>query len=286
MINASAASIAPDLIPGDAAELFPQPPHWPLVWMLTLTRLSAGAFALLPFVAVLAQPLLALGALVSGALGLAVATLQLGKPLKASRSFLGLRQSWLSREIVVFGLFLALAFLTTTTHSFSSRSAGSILNGLTWTAALIGLLGVFCSAMVYHDTRPVFWRGVRSIGRFFGTTAVLGLAAAWLAAELNGISTGRFAAALAFAATIKLAAEHRLLRRAGHDSAEKTFPRFACGEEWSLARSAVLMREQFGLVTRTRFFLGTRAVSFCHCSAFCRWVIFVCLPRDRWWCVA
>ncbi|HKS37464.1 MAG TPA: DmsC/YnfH family molybdoenzyme membrane anchor subunit [Verrucomicrobiae bacterium] len=335
--------LPPDLIPADAAETCPQPPHWPLVWMLTLTQFGVGAFALLPFVPPGARPILALVGFIAVVVGLAASMLHLGKPLKAWRSFLGLRKSWLSREIVVFALFSALAFSTTTIHWASSpsfpltpalslgeredfrpaadqsalpdtstsdpnlfpshepseappgfgvrqssgafvgvgrrqrtaalqdaiaettsvgdfealtRTSGTIATLLSLTTALIGFLGVFCSAMVYHDTHRVFWRGLRSIGKFFGTTAVLGLAAAWLAAELNEIPTWWLPAALILAATIKLAGEHRLLRRAGTDIAERTFPKYAELDEWSLARSAVLMRDPLGLVTRTRFFLG------------------------------
>ena len=62
--------------------------------------------------------------------------------------------------------------------------------------------------------------------------------------------------ALTLAATIKLAVEHRLLSRAGTDITGRTFPKYAELEDWSLARSAVLMRDQLGLVTRTRFFFG------------------------------
>ena len=127
---------------------------------------------------------------------------------------------------------------------------------LNWTTALVGLLGVFCSAMVYHDTGRIFWRGARSIGRFFGTTAVLGLAVGWLAAELTRTSPGWIPAALAVVATFKLAGEHRLLRRANHDLARETFAQYRQRDDWALARSGVLMRDHLGAVTRARFFFG------------------------------
>ena len=44
-----------------------------------------------------------------GLLALAASTLHLGRPLYAFRAMLGLRHSWLSREIVAFGLFATLA---------------------------------------------------------------------------------------------------------------------------------------------------------------------------------
>jgi DMSO reductase anchor subunit len=42
------------------------------------------------------------------------------------------------------------------------------------------LLGVFCSAMIYHDTRRDFWHLRFSAGKFFGTTALLGAASSLL----------------------------------------------------------------------------------------------------------
>jgi DMSO reductase anchor subunit len=46
--------------------------------------------------------------------------------------------------------------------------------------ALAGLAAVFCSVMIYHDTRRAFWTGLNTGGKFFGTTALLGTAAAWV----------------------------------------------------------------------------------------------------------
>ncbi len=40
------------------------------------------------------------------------------------------------------------------------------------------------------------------------------------------------------------------------DLAERTFPNYAESEDWYLASSAVLMRDQLCLVTRSRFFFG------------------------------
>src|SRR5205085_785606 len=40
-----------------------------------------------------------------------------------------------------------------------------------------GLGGVFCSAMLYADTRRSFWSLGRSAAKFFGTTIVLGCSA-------------------------------------------------------------------------------------------------------------
>jgi hypothetical protein len=42
--------------------------------------------------------------------------------------------------------------------------------------AVLGLAGLFCSVMIYVDTRRVFWRFAQTAPRFLGTAIVAGLA--------------------------------------------------------------------------------------------------------------
>src|SRR4051812_38955499 len=92
--------------PGDAYRLRLDQPHWPLIWMLLLSQLSAGLQVAVPWVI---SPnfaaVLAVAAFVVLQAGLILSVFHLGKPLKAWRFFLGLRTSWMSREILAFGLF-------------------------------------------------------------------------------------------------------------------------------------------------------------------------------------
>lgn len=250
----SKRKLADDLIPSDAAEVKLQPPHWPLVWMLVLTQLGVGGVALLPLLPAPARPALALLSLAATLAGLTASISHLGRPTRAWRSFLGLRTSWLSREIVAFGAFVPFAAAMALMSPFN-LSAGSKL-ALGVAASLIGLSGVFCSGMVYHDTRRALWCGVRSVGRFFGTTAVLGLSAAWMIVAVKGIQAPLLPVLLALAMTAKLAGEQRLLRRAGDDAADEMWPKNGDFDAWSLAHSAVLMRDKLGLLTRARFASG------------------------------
>src|SRR5258708_282416 len=139
--------IPSDLVAADAAVLRPQPPHWPLVVMLTLLPLAVGcqAIASLPGVssAVVTYYITNI-AWLAGALGLAASFLHLGQPLRAWRIFLGWRRSWLSREALVFGAWFALA------------TAALIHPALVAASALLGVLGLFCSVMIYADTRREF----------------------------------------------------------------------------------------------------------------------------------
>lgn len=159
----------------DAGLLRPQPPHWPLVWMLVLTQVSVGILAAVltgwrGFVFHLATlplaqlPLLAWAA---ATVGLVASVFHLGQPLKAWRCFLGLRRSWLSREIVVFGFFfVALSVFVV------MRPHGLVLGTVT---LALGLSGISCSAMLYADTQRRAWRLWTGAGKFFGTTMVAGL---------------------------------------------------------------------------------------------------------------
>ena len=159
--------------------------HWPLIIMLVLTQLSVGAFlvgqvlhANLLGSAALAQvlPVHALSALGFGLLSLAAATLHLGRPLLAYRAVLGLRHSWLSREIVAFGVFANLAAVYAVVLWFFPQldtTARPLVLGGGVVAA--GLTGVFCSMMIYVYTQRPFWSGSRTFVKFSLTTVWLGL---------------------------------------------------------------------------------------------------------------
>lgn len=238
----SAKPLQPDLIAGDAHESRLQPTHGPLVWMLVLTQLGAGGFALLPFASHELQSPLALMALIASLLGLAGSVLHLGQPRKAWRAFLGLRRSWLSREIVGFAVFALLA--STTTFSIWMGSTNYVLLAAT---AVAGLFGVFCSGMTYHVTHRECWRGELSIGRFFGTTAILGPAAALCAASLSGVNNGVFAIILVLATIIKLSRELAFLRLCP-DDADRDYE-LPAGLR---ARNAFTIRFRLGKIMRMR----------------------------------
>ena len=232
------------LIPSDAAILREQPAHWPLVWMLVLTQLGVGAAAAAAAVPVPSRIALATLALVATVFGLAASVAHLGQPLKAWRSFLGLRTSWLSREIVAFGLFATL--LSAAAFFVWRNPTGPTTTLLLVSAAVMGIAGVACSAFVYHATRRIFWPRWYAFGSFFGTAGLLGAGAAWLAGLPH-------APILMFlVATFKLAGINRLLRRAHDDVADLTAAKPGRFDPWSLAKSAVLLRDTFGFLTRAR----------------------------------
>ncbi len=235
------------LVAGDSQGLQLQPAHAPLVLMLVLTQLGAGGFALLPFAGAGARPLAALLACAATTLGLTISLFHLGRPSKAWRAFLGLRRSWLSREIVVFGCFEHLAIPA----SIGLVASRTWVSALLWPASLFGLLGVFCSAMTYHATGRECWRGQFTFGRFFGSTLVLGAVSAWTMAAGSSTDPLTFKLMLAVGMLAKLGLELRQLRLCPDDA--------GLNEELpdSLpARSAYLMRFRLGLLLRVRLACG------------------------------
>jgi Fe-S-cluster-containing dehydrogenase component/DMSO reductase anchor subunit len=237
----SRQTLAPNLISSDASIRREQPAHWPLVWMLVLTQFGAGSIA-----AALLSPkpaVLVVAALGATLLGVVASVAHLGQPLKAWRSFLGLRTSWLSREIVAFGLFAAL--LGVTAWRIWSAPASAATSFLLAVSTICGALAVFCSAFVYSATRRVFWLGAWS--RFFLTAGLLG-SAVW---TVNAASTPALLALTIFA-VLKLAVEMKVLRHADQYLVDEAYAPAGEFDQWSLAQTAALLRGRFGLLMRCR----------------------------------
>ena len=182
--------------PGDARSLRREHAHWPLIWMLVLSQVASGMFlgaAALAIVAprafALGQAPLAVGAFAMLNLGLMLSVFHLGRPLGAWRAFLGLRTSWMSREILAFTVFAGAAAAFTGAAVWPWVKDVPLLVGieallhparfappLSGLTAVIAVVGVFCSAMIYIDTRRSFWSAPIVFTKFFGTALLLGAA--------------------------------------------------------------------------------------------------------------
>jgi formate dehydrogenase iron-sulfur subunit len=197
----------------DQEVLIPQHAHWPLVLMLMLTQAGVGLLITSQGVAAMT---------VTGAAiffsGMAASVFHLGQPLKAWRFFLGLRTSWLSREILAFSMFaplpLGLVVFSLLPH-FPELQIPELLVDLLPLAARItqgstlglGLIAVFTSVMIYHDTHRSLWRFKLGAARFFGTVASF-------AALGNFILHPTLTAGSTFAAVVilKMIPEFRILK--------------------------------------------------------------------------
>jgi formate dehydrogenase iron-sulfur subunit len=125
--------------------------HWPLVIMLLLTQAAVG--------------LLAVGEVIAGCAalfaGLTASVFHLGRPLGAWRFFLGLKTSWMSREILAFSILAGVA------------PAAFLFPRVAPIAAGVGAVAIFTSAMIYIDTRRTWWRPARSFLSFYGLPVIL-----------------------------------------------------------------------------------------------------------------
>ena len=193
--NPLPAGMAPEA--DRSAEL--QPAHWPLVLMLAFTQTGTGLLA----AGMLTQkPHLLAAAAALAAAGNAAAILHLGRPIKAWRAWMGWRKSWLSREIIAFGIQLPALLAAVGAMLAGMQLPGAVWPVLVWTALLAGVAGVACSGMVYNVTqRPSWYRG-RSLLRFGLTTLAAAAAGAWISISSVGTTAG-----LVLISTLKFAAE-------------------------------------------------------------------------------
>ncbi len=269
---------------GDYFHVKPEHSHPALVVMLVLTQLSVGAFGMAVLLrTVFSAPLVArftpfhsLVALALGLLALGASTMHLGRPLYAWRAFVGLRTSWLSREIMAFGGFAALASLYAGSFwlSLFAKTAGLAIPGM-WALPIAqrasgilvvfsGIIGIACSAMIYHDTQRKFWSDARTFLKFFGTAALLGPATILftMTAQTLWFTTARhdpafreicslLAAAVLAVSAMKLAWELSIF-------VHLRDPEFSL-----MKRTALLMRGELKAITLARFifaFMGGMAL--------------------------
>jgi Fe-S-cluster-containing dehydrogenase component/DMSO reductase anchor subunit len=188
--------------------------HWPLIIMLLLSQCAVGLSVFLAVASFLPETLfrtaglpLALAGFGLLNVGLIAALFHLGRPLGAWRFFLGLRTSWMSREILAFSIYagassftiipalicypLTAQFLPPAIHAFIQTLPLTLFaQAICLASLLFGLTAVFTSAMIYVDTHRSFWRSSRTFPRFYLATMALGAGAtsvilSWLSAPIH-----------------------------------------------------------------------------------------------------
>lgn len=164
----------------------PQHAHWPLIFMLVLTQFAVGAMLMERFMtlsfAILggAQdwPSIRMGMSVSALAimlgGLAIANLHLGRPKLAFRALLGWRTSWLSREVLAFGIlaFLHATYVWMQWFAATWEVSPWAVESMGMLAACAALGAVTTSAMVYVATKREIW-SARAVFKSFGLATVL-----------------------------------------------------------------------------------------------------------------
>jgi Fe-S-cluster-containing dehydrogenase component/DMSO reductase anchor subunit len=167
-------NLLPDTGRVDSDRVTPEQPHFPLVFMLVLTQLSVGAFAVLwlldRFGAAGRLSASALSSLALAAISLGASTLHLGRPAYAWRALRGWRRSWLSREVLALSAFAGAASLYAGMLFFDlpGRAPAGLVT------VLCGIAGVFCSARIYMVSARPAWNSPCTLAEFFSTAVLLG----------------------------------------------------------------------------------------------------------------
>ncbi|MEQ1897113.1 MAG: DmsC/YnfH family molybdoenzyme membrane anchor subunit [Vicinamibacterales bacterium] len=178
----------PDARPLDWTHVAPADPHWPLVVMTVLTQISVGGFAAIWLLQLLGVStrlgLAAFGSLAVATLALGASTLHLGRPLYAYRAVKAWRRSWLSREVLAFAVFSAVAAAYAAALWFGWPGS-RWLGGVTFAT---GCAGVWASACIYRVPSRPSWDTPFTVIQFAATAALAGPLFAGLIAP--GAATG------------------------------------------------------------------------------------------------
>ena len=164
----------------DAGQIRPEHAHLSLVFMTTLMQAVTGAFLVLLLRHELDTIRLGLLLTVAG-IALTISTLHLGRPAYAWRALKMWRRSWLSREVLLFTLFMLA--LTATALGVASVQLHlvpplALLPGLEWLAAALGIAGTLASAYIYLVPARPSWNMRHTPLDFILTGAFLGSLAA------------------------------------------------------------------------------------------------------------
>ncbi len=255
-------------LPADYYLASPQHAHLPLVIMLVLTQLSVGTFltgsALEYFFSTDETAnmtrLYATSALFFGLIAIGASTFHLGRPLYAFRGILGLKHSWLSREILAFGVFAGMAMVYATITWFSASTFPELEAWQPVTGQLVGLLGavgIFCSIMIYVFTKREFWSFESTAVKFSLTAILLGIASNWLTIFVVNFTDNSPESNLLFSQAGPFLSKSLIVISIIKLGFEASIFRYLIRRQNSpLKRSALLMTGELSNVTLARFACG------------------------------
>ena len=221
----------------DTGSLRKEHAHASLIVMTTAMQAAFGTLAaLLCFGA--ADPInltLVLGLV---CVALSVSVLHLGRPAYAWRALKMWRRSWLSREVLCFGLFFnAIAASTATAWAaqFGVPFAQALLRPLEIASLALAILGTVASAFIYLVKARPSWNLIHTPLDFFLSSGLIGTA---MASALNGAAD-----------TIASLLQHVGMHIPHPVAAVPSWPQAALAVAWCLNQAVKLIR----LRTSTNF---------------------------------
>jgi Fe-S-cluster-containing dehydrogenase component/DMSO reductase anchor subunit len=267
-----------NVLPADFHRVRSSHQHFPLVVLLVLTQLSVGTFladlvmARLGGFLDIGRPHRSFLAFVMGLLAFGASTFHLGRPFYAFRAVLGIRTSWMSREVLAFGLFAGTAMIQALLYWIepAAQALGfplppeSIIEpartALGILVAASGVLGVLCSMMLYQVTSRRWWSAARTTSRFVLTSALLGLVTATVGVLASGLLDDQWTAARVAAGSLSGPLVATALLKLVLDA--EIFLHLRARGLGELKRTALLLVGELKKVTAARFGLGFLAVTF------------------------
>ncbi len=160
----------------DLGRIRPEHAHMSLVFTTTLIQMVTGALAATLLWRRASAPVLTSLLLVTVA-ALNISVFHLGRPAYAWRALKMWRRSWLSREVLLFGLFFAsLASTTAVAWLGSSRplSNAHYATLLGWLTVLLGVAGTIASAFIYLVPARPSWNMLHTPIDFLLSAALIG----------------------------------------------------------------------------------------------------------------
>lgn len=160
----------------DVGRVRPEHAHMSLVFMTTLIQMVTGALAATLLWSRASAPVLSLLLLVT-AVALNISVFHLGRPAYAWRALKMWRRSWLSREVLLFGLFFGSLASTTLAAWLDSRQFSMIAGDvpiMAWVAVLLGVAGTIASAFIYLVPARPSWNMVHTPIDFLLSAALIG----------------------------------------------------------------------------------------------------------------
>lgn len=173
----SRKGLPPALHAADVANLRPAATHWPLVFMLVLTQAGIGGLWFQAIAWFSTGTISFAFSLFNSALiylGMIASIFHLGRPLHSWRAFIGVRRSWLSREIVALNALAFCVLLPMAAGASPFLSSSGYATAALVICSLTGAAALLSSIMVYVDTPRAFWNLRQTAPRFLGTSLLLG----------------------------------------------------------------------------------------------------------------